>query len=75
MSIYYGFDRVLEDLQVALGPKQVLFSLGEIYNWEDLEAGESFRSDGDAILSQYKSRWTAKTCGIPAALLWTKKGP
>lgn len=36
-------------------------SWGEIYNWEDLDsAGDVFRSDGDAILSEYKRNSSGK---------------
>ena len=36
-------------------------SWGEIYNWEDLDsAGDAFRSDGDAILSEYKRNLCGK---------------
>ncbi|CAE7602114.1 ASNS [Symbiodinium natans] len=46
-------ERVLQPFQRPEDGLVALFN-GEIYNWQDLQgAGGSFRSDGDAILSEY----------------------
>lgn len=41
---------------------------GEIYNWQELDVGQSFRSDGDALLSEYQSLL------VPGEAPWSNEG-
>ena len=47
---------------------------GEIYNWEELDPG-GFRSDGDAILSEYKSHLPKGSKGMRTACAQDMEGP